>query len=432
LVTLGGRTYVRDLVSRTGVFVQERPVQEALLRHGDRVRIGEFPFEFRAVDPGQPTMAAGDSSGNHDEKVDPKQETPPLELVVEGYEAPPVPVEGPIFLIGRREGAELTLEDKRVSSAHAAIIENGGRWHLYDLNSKYGTFVNEARTRTVALSAGDLIQLGGFRLRCQAATAITDAATAPPVAAPPAKVSPPARVQPPTQAEPLRPPATAAIAKSTTPAPPRSRPGGPAPAARRRKESSPPPSLPTPARTGQEPAAIAPPAAPTDGGARVQVATEVGGIRRDTENPSDGRRTVGERDVGAFPSEQTRANGIDVAIPAELAAPAEASPAPQDVAVIEPPPPKPETAESDIPPKREPADWPAPAPAGEPLPYLGVRQCKRCGFYLKTTALFCPACGKWQRWAYVILTGGLLLVALLAVLAAVWLPRLKLTGVATI
>jgi hypothetical protein len=38
-------------------------------------------------------------------RPEPGNEPEPIELVVEGYDAPPVPVEGPIFLIARREGA---------------------------------------------------------------------------------------------------------------------------------------------------------------------------------------------------------------------------------------------------------------------------------------------------------------------------------------
>ena len=184
LVTLGARTYLRDLLSGTGVLLQGRAVREALLGHGDRIRIAEFSFEFRAP------KARGESANQ--EKAQPTKAPAPLELAVEGDDdSPHVPVEGPIFVIGRRDGAELVLEDASISGMHAAIIEGGGRWHLYDLNSRHGTFLNERRTRSAVLSSGDLIRLGGIRLRCRAAGSA--AAPAPPAAAParaPESVSP--------------------------------------------------------------------------------------------------------------------------------------------------------------------------------------------------------------------------------------------------
>jgi hypothetical protein len=75
-----------------------------------------------------------------------------------------------------------------------------------------------------------------------------------------------------------------------------------------------------------------------------------------------------------------------------------------------------------------PAERAARPTSGPPTPHVRVRQCKRCGFYLKPTALNCPACGRWRGRAYALLTASLLLLALLGVLAVVWLPRFKFGG----
>jgi transcriptional regulator with PAS, ATPase and Fis domain len=54
----------------------------------------------------------------------------------------------------------LTLTDARVSSAHARLVPQCGTWHLEDLGSKNGCFVNGSPVGTAALADGDSIQIG--------------------------------------------------------------------------------------------------------------------------------------------------------------------------------------------------------------------------------------------------------------------------------
>src|SRR6476620_7750895 len=49
-----GRAYVRDLASRTELFVNEAAVREAVLKDGDVVRVGKFGFAVTE----DPTVAA--------------------------------------------------------------------------------------------------------------------------------------------------------------------------------------------------------------------------------------------------------------------------------------------------------------------------------------------------------------------------------------
>ncbi len=64
------------------------------------------------------------------------------------------------FAIGRRETNQLRLTGSEVSREHAVIDVRDGRYVITDLESRYGTFVNEAQITTHVLQAGDRIRLG--------------------------------------------------------------------------------------------------------------------------------------------------------------------------------------------------------------------------------------------------------------------------------
>ena len=68
------------------------------------------------------------------------------------------------LVIGRHEQCELQLpaSAESVSRHHAHLIEQGGRWRIVDLNSRWGTFVNGVKLtphREMPLKSGDLIRI---------------------------------------------------------------------------------------------------------------------------------------------------------------------------------------------------------------------------------------------------------------------------------
>jgi ABC-type multidrug transport system ATPase subunit len=78
-----------------------------------------------------------------------------------------VPV-GPAGLtLGRAEDNDVTLDGERVSRRHARIECRNGGFVIVDLGSRHGTAVNGTAVGDLpaALSPGDLIELGGERLR---------------------------------------------------------------------------------------------------------------------------------------------------------------------------------------------------------------------------------------------------------------------------
>jgi hypothetical protein len=75
---------------------------------------------------------------------------------------------GPIMPIGRLPGNALILDDDYVSSEHALLAWREGRWWLSDVASTNGTFLNgQPVTRPVQVNWGDLLGIGGVRLRLE-------------------------------------------------------------------------------------------------------------------------------------------------------------------------------------------------------------------------------------------------------------------------
>ena len=72
----------------------------------------------------------------------------------------PVPIDKPVFTIGRRSGNDLHLMGSDVSRDHAEIAQADGRFLVRDRGSRYGTFVNGTQVSEHTLAHGDRIQLG--------------------------------------------------------------------------------------------------------------------------------------------------------------------------------------------------------------------------------------------------------------------------------
>ena len=71
-----------------------------------------------------------------------------------------VPLEKPMFSIGRRSGNDLQLVGSDVSRDHADITREDERYMLRDRGSRYGTFVNGEQITEKSLVHGDLVRLG--------------------------------------------------------------------------------------------------------------------------------------------------------------------------------------------------------------------------------------------------------------------------------
>jgi pSer/pThr/pTyr-binding forkhead associated (FHA) protein len=66
--------------------------------------------------------------------------------------------------IGRRPDSDVFLDDVTVSRDHALIVRRGEEFHLDDLGSLNGTYVNRRRIESHHLADGDELQVGKYKL----------------------------------------------------------------------------------------------------------------------------------------------------------------------------------------------------------------------------------------------------------------------------
>jgi pSer/pThr/pTyr-binding forkhead associated (FHA) protein len=74
-------------------------------------------------------------------------------------------VEAARTTIGRHPDSDIFLDDITVSRRHVAIDKTGnGSFHLHDVGSLNGTYVNHERVDDADLHHGDEVQIGKYRL----------------------------------------------------------------------------------------------------------------------------------------------------------------------------------------------------------------------------------------------------------------------------
>lgn len=79
----------------------------------------------------------------------------------------PIPISGASVRIGQGPQNEVIIDDDTVSTSHARLEFVDGLWHLSDLGSRNGTFVDGERIPaggTVTLSSGVPVAFGGVKL----------------------------------------------------------------------------------------------------------------------------------------------------------------------------------------------------------------------------------------------------------------------------
>jgi hypothetical protein len=74
------------------------------------------------------------------------------------------PLTGDRMTVGRRPDADVFLDDVTVSRDHALLIRRGDEYHLDDLGSLNGTYVNRSRIESHQLADGDELQIGKYKL----------------------------------------------------------------------------------------------------------------------------------------------------------------------------------------------------------------------------------------------------------------------------
>jgi len=95
----------------------------------------------------------------------------PLLLKLEG-ESLCIELACPDALLGRHSTADFRLAFPDISRRHCRVVFKGGAWHIYDLNSLNGVFVNGKRVNESVLFTGDRLFIGCVKLRVVSGTAV--------------------------------------------------------------------------------------------------------------------------------------------------------------------------------------------------------------------------------------------------------------------
>ncbi len=73
-------------------------------------------------------------------------------------------VPGRSYRIGSRPDNDIVIDQKDVSRRHAVLRVQDGSFHITDLDSKNGTFINGAKTVSETFNCGDMVHLSSARL----------------------------------------------------------------------------------------------------------------------------------------------------------------------------------------------------------------------------------------------------------------------------
>lgn len=166
--------YLLADTSANGVLVNGVPVRTAqVLGQGDIIRIGDDEFRFEAdAAPPDLSVVADTSVAATARPAPPPGSAPagPLLATLEILNGGPLRgtrfrIERPVIQVGRGAHNDVRLQDESVSSSHATLLLRDGRWHVLDLGSKNGSYVDGTRTTgDAALSPPAELRFGNIKL----------------------------------------------------------------------------------------------------------------------------------------------------------------------------------------------------------------------------------------------------------------------------
>ncbi len=158
----------QDLSSSNGSLLHGQKVDQVTLSHGDCICIGDAELLLELTDGAlleddtdrtpiaAPASAPATSSTATSVTTAP---TGPCLAYQHGGIDHWIPAVGRV-VIGRAEEADVTIEDNRISSKHAVLLEQDGEWYMSDLGSGNGIVVGQQRVKKLELRDGVQFRIG--------------------------------------------------------------------------------------------------------------------------------------------------------------------------------------------------------------------------------------------------------------------------------
>ncbi len=158
IINNGEHVYAIDLLSKHGTLLNDLKMEHEELTDGDMLRVGQWVFRVDITQSEDHDI----DSGVHQFGLEPE----PLVVALEHLDSRRILQPNRVVcIIGRRNGSDIHIDDRRVSRVHALLIQYFGRPAVVDLCSHNGTLVNSERVIFRILEDKDKLQVGDARFR---------------------------------------------------------------------------------------------------------------------------------------------------------------------------------------------------------------------------------------------------------------------------
>jgi len=174
---------IRDLKSTNGTYLNDLHISEAIARHGDVLRLDQVAFKvcnpliLETTDPIEnisedwafipnEVFPAVSQVTESQESFLPEASVTPASLigVCELFMGNKFLLDKPTMTIGRAARNDIILNVATVSVEHVELTQESNMWHITDMGSLNGTFINGEKIVSAFLVDGDILKIGSVEL----------------------------------------------------------------------------------------------------------------------------------------------------------------------------------------------------------------------------------------------------------------------------
>lgn len=157
--------FVRDLGSTNGTFINGDKVESGWLKAGDRISFDELEFEVISLGKDDASTQLRQIPTKKEAAVEKAEVIPPSHPVeLRGVSGP---VDGQTYrldkdrlTVGRSKKNDIIIKDSTISSVHAELLKDKDGWHVRDLDSLNGVYINGKKRVDGLLKAKDNLRFG--------------------------------------------------------------------------------------------------------------------------------------------------------------------------------------------------------------------------------------------------------------------------------